>query len=266
MWHRASRIEVPYLVFLCRFAWSERHVVFQIDSLGDIVGRKDDDFAVGEEFFVVRDDRGRVFGDVDGWFVFGYFSVYWSRFCCVFNGLRLRLGDTGVRKISVEEFQAALEAGDAVFELIDLAVEEADGAVVGVEVGGGADHGVHFEEFGREGGGNLGVVDEGEIPVHGDAGVEARDFPAGDGDAFDDVAGGFVDGLVNSKEAFDEAGVFLAFLIAEDGGVRRDEEFEFGGVFAGFDGVAAGRGFALVSGGSMGFGAVFAGDTGSIFS
>ena len=58
-----------------------------------------------------------------------------------------------VRKTGVEEFQAALEAGDADFELIDLAVEEADGAVVGIEVGGGTDHGVHFEEFGGEGGG-----------------------------------------------------------------------------------------------------------------
>ena len=56
--------------------------------------------------------------------------------------------------------------------------------------------------------------------MHGDAGMEARDFPAGDGDAFDDVAGGLVDGLIDGKEAFDEAGVFLALLIAEDGGVR----------------------------------------------
>ena len=111
----------------------------------------------------------------------------------------------------------------------------------------------------------MGVVDEGEIPVHGDAGMEARDFPAGDGDAFDDVAGGFVDGLIDGKEAFDEAGVFLAFLIAEDGGVRGDEEFEFGGVFAGFDGVAAGRGFALAAGRSMRFGAVIAGDLGFFF-
>ena len=112
----------------------------------------------------------------------------------------------------------------------------------------------------------MGVVDEGEIPVHGDAGMEARDFPAGDGDAFDDVAGGLVDGLIDCKEAFDEAGEFLAFLVAEDGGMRGDEEFEFGGVFAGFDGVAAGRGFALVSGGSMRFGPIFTGDAGSIFS
>ena len=111
----------------------------------------------------------------------------------------------------------------------------------------------------------MGVVDEGEIPVHGDAGMEARDFPAGDGDAFDDVEGGFVDGLIDGEQAFDEAGVFLALLVAEDGGVRGDEEFEFGGVFAGFDGVAAGRGFALVAGRSMGLGAVIAGDLGAFF-
>ena len=65
----------------------------------------------------------------------------------------MRRRDAGIWKSGVEEFQAALEAGDAVFELVDLAVEEADGAVVGVEVGGGTNHGVHFEEFGGEGGG-----------------------------------------------------------------------------------------------------------------
>ena len=65
----------------------------------------------------------------------------------------MRRLDARVRKSVVEEFETALETGDAEFELVDLAVEEADGAGVGIEVGGGPDHGVHFEQFGREGAG-----------------------------------------------------------------------------------------------------------------
>jgi hypothetical protein len=99
----------------------------------------------------------------------------------------------------------------------------AHGAVVGVEIAGCADHGVHFQEFGGEFGGNFGIFDEGEVPVHGHACAQALDFPAGDGDGADDGGGYVVYGLVDAEEPFDEAGVVLALLVAEDGGVRGDE-------------------------------------------
>ena len=44
-------------------------------------------------------------------------------------------------------------------------------------------------ELGNDGEGLGGGVDEGEVPVHGDAGGEALDLPAGEGDVADDGDG-----------------------------------------------------------------------------
>ena len=85
----------------------------------------------------------------------------------------------------MNEFEAAFEAGDGALELGDFAIEFADGAFA-------ADEG-----FWGEGAGFGGVVDEGEVPLNGDAGVEALDLPLGDGDVADDGGGGLVDGLVD---------------------------------------------------------------------
>ena len=88
----------------------------------------------------------------------------------------------------MNEFEAAFEAGDGALELGDFATEFADGAFA-------AD-----ESFGGEGARFGGVVDEGEVSLNGDTGVEALDLPLGDGDVADDGGGELVDGLVDFDE------------------------------------------------------------------
>ena len=90
---------------------------------------------------------------------------------------------------AVNELEAAFEGGNGALELGDFAVEFADGAFAADEGFGGAAHGLDFGEFGGEGAGFGGVVDEGEVPLDGDAGVEALDLPLGDGDVADDGGG-----------------------------------------------------------------------------
>ena len=106
----------------------------------------------------------------------------------------------GVWERGVNELETAFEAGDGALELGDFAVEFADGAFAADEGFGGAAHGLDLGEFGGEGAGFGGVVDEGEVPLDGDAGVEALDLPLGDGDVADDGGGELVDGLVDFDE------------------------------------------------------------------
>jgi len=72
------------------------HVVLEVDALGDVVGRENDDFAAGELMFVVGDDLRRIFGYVDGW------TAKWLLF------LRLRFFRLGLflrsgREVAVDE-------------------------------------------------------------------------------------------------------------------------------------------------------------------
>jgi hypothetical protein len=67
------------------------------------------------------------------------------------------------------------------------------------------------------------------------------------------------------EEVGEQAEVGLALFVAQYGGVGRDEGGEFGGVFAGFDAVAGGGGFAGFCYWSTGLGAIFAGDLGFLF-
>ena len=159
----------------------------------------------------------------------------------------------GVRERVVNEFEAAFEAGDAALELVDFAVEFADGAFA-------ADEG-----FGGAGAGFGGVVDEGEVPLDGDAGVETLDLPLGDGDVADDGGGELVDGLVDLDELSQELVVLGAVFVAQDGLMRGEELGERVDVFAGFDGIGADFGFSRVGDRTLRFGAVFTGDTGSFF-
>ena len=137
----------------------------------------------------------------------------------LFNGFGGRLpgsfrSPAGV--VLVDEEEAALQAGDAEFELVDLAVELIDDAFVGHDMGGGLDEGVAVAEGGGEAGGGRFGIGHGDIPMHGDAGIEAVNFPVGDGDGFDDGEGDFIAGQVVG------AGVFEDFV--EDGGVLMGED------------------------------------------
>ena len=99
-----------------------------------------------ELLFVGLDDIGRVFGDVDGGFVY-------LRFC--FGGGGGLVGDGG--EVDVDELDAAFEAGDAM----------GDGAG-GVEFFDGTGNGFEFGEFGGDSGGDVGAAGNGEIPLGGE--------------------------------------------------------------------------------------------------
>ena len=165
----------------------------------------------------------------------------------------------GVRKSGVNELETAFGADDGLLELGDFAVELVDSRFATDERFSGVGHGLHFTEFGREGAGFIGVIDEGEVPLDGDADVEALDLPAGDGDVADGGEGELVDGLIDFDELFEELIVLGAVFIAEDGRVRRDEMGELLYVLAGFDGVGTDFGFACIADWTLGLGAVLAG-------
>ena len=165
----------------------------------------------------------------------------------------------------VNELETAFKAGDGLVELGDSAIEFVDGPFAAEKLIGGAAHGLDFAEFGREGAGFGNVIDEGEVPLDGNAGVEALDLPLGDGDVADNGQGELVGGVVDFDELFEHLVVLWAVLIAQDGLVRREKLGEFVDVFAGFDGVGADFGFACVGDRTLGFGAVFSGDSGSFF-
>ena len=143
--------------------------------------------------------------------------------------------------------------------------------VAGVEGLDGTSHGLHFAEFGGDGKGFLGLVDEGEVPLAGDAGVQTEQLPAGDGDVADEAGGDEVYGLVDGDEFVEELIVLAAIFVAEGDVVGRGEMFEFFGAKAVFDGVTGGfllpfrsdRAFALRSVFAGYFGALFFGHTAS---
>ena len=120
----------------------------------------------------------------------------------------------------VNELETAFEAGDGPLELGDFAVEFTDGTFAANEGFGGAAHGLDLAEFRGEGGGFGGVIDEGEVPLDGDAGVKALDLPLSDGDVADDGGGELVDGLVDFDELFEELVILGAVFVAKDGLVR----------------------------------------------
>ena len=103
-----------------------------------------------------------------------------------------------VREIGVDELDAALGAGEGLLEAVDFAVHFGNETVAREHFGGGVGHGFEFMEFGHEIAVGLVVGGhEGEVPVRGDAAVEAHNLPAGGGHVADDGVDGLVQGLVD---------------------------------------------------------------------
>ena len=55
-----------------RLSGCERQIIFDVDAFGYVVGRKADDFVVGELAAVGGEDLRVCLGDVDGGFGFGF--------------------------------------------------------------------------------------------------------------------------------------------------------------------------------------------------
>src|SRR6187551_1783223 len=102
--------------------WRRWQIVVDVDAFGDVVGREENDFVVGELAVVGGDDLRIAFGDVDGGFAFWCFRLLFFGNGFVFNGF----GDVG--KIGVDFLYAFAEAGDADFEAVDLPAHLFDGA------------------------------------------------------------------------------------------------------------------------------------------
>ena len=166
-------------------------------------------------------------------FGFGFVKFF---LCNVFFFFFLGLFASGrkVREIGVDELDAALGAADYDLEAGDFLVQFGENAVAGQEFGAGVGHGLDLEELGREvaAGGFVAVLYQGEVPLDGDAAVEAVDLPAGGGHVADGGEGGLVERFVDGDEVVDELHVEVAVLIAHDDFVRRDEVGEFIGAGA----------------------------------
>jgi hypothetical protein len=262
-----------FTLSLCRSSGGGGQVVFDVDAFGDIVGREDDDFVVRELAAVGGDDERIPFGDVDRRFRLVGFLLFLLANLCVFNrGCHGRLGlvlrgidlDEG-RRMGVDVPDGAAETGDAHFEAVDLAVELIDDGGTGVDGHRGAGHRLEFAKLGDDGERFAAGFDDGEVPVDGDAGVEAFDLPAGDGHLAHEQASLLVDRLIGFEERVHELEEGLAFLVAENGAVRRDEIGESFGVFAGFDAVAGDFGFACGAGWPFGFRSILPCYLGSFF-
>jgi hypothetical protein len=95
--------------------------------------------------------------------------------------------------------------------------------------------------------------------------VQALDLPAGDRDLPDQVHGLLVNGRVDLGELVDQVEVGLTLLVAEDGGVRRDEGRQFVREIAGFDAVSGRLGFPRVASRTLALRSVFPRYFGSLF-
>ena len=92
----------------------------------------------------------------------------------------------------VDGAEGAFEARDAEVELVDVAVVAGNEGLVGLC---GFVDDLEFAEFGGDGDGLVAELDEGEVPVVGDADFETQDLPAGNGDVADEVFSDLVFGL-----------------------------------------------------------------------
>ena len=167
--------------------------------------------------------------------------------------------------MGVDVPDGAAETGDAQFEAVDLAVELFDDGGTGVDGHGGAGHRLEFAQLGDDGERFAAGFDDGEVPVDGDAGVETFDLPAGDGHLADEQDRLIVGRLIGFEQRVHEFEEGLAFLVAENGAVRRDEIGERFGVFAGFDAVAGNFGFPCGGDRPFRLRSVFASDLGFLF-
>ena len=165
-----------------------RQVVVVVVVFG---GWDDDDVVIWEVAAVGGDDDWVDFVGVDAGFVPG--------FLCFVGWL-----GRGRREGFVDEDEVFFEEKDLFLEAADFAVETGEDGSAGEKGMGGADVTFHVDESGIDGEGFAAGVDEGEVPVHGDAEVVALDLPAGGGDVADDVVGKLVERAVDFGEAVEE--------------------------------------------------------------